>query len=130
MGDALLAQDAVEHDLGGPWAVATTEDLAVVGQDLIGDAVALKGGEEHVADGPRDRPVHEPAGDAEAAVVIDPGDQLEVGAVVQEHARHDVHLPELHRPLALPAAELLAALPAAAQLDQPVALQAAVDRRA
>ena len=81
VGDALLAADAVEEDLGRPRSVAAGEDLAVVGQDLVGDAVALKGGEEHAADGPRDRPVHESGRDAEAAVVVDPGDQLELAAV-------------------------------------------------
>jgi hypothetical protein len=63
-------------------------------------------------------------------VIVDPGDHLQLGVVLQEYATHDVHLPQLHRPLPFPPAELLAALAPAAELDQAVALEAAVDGRA
>ena len=63
-------------------------------------------------------------------MVIHAGDDLQLGVVVQEHAAHHVHLPQLHRAIALPAAELVTALASPPQLDQTVALQAPVDRRA
>ena len=46
------------------------------------------------------------------------------------HPAHDVHLPELHRPRALPAAVVGGAAAAALRVDQAVAHQGPVDRRA
>jgi len=40
--DAVLAADPVEQDLHGQGTEAAREDLAVVGQDLIGDTVAVQ----------------------------------------------------------------------------------------
>ena len=77
-----------------------------------------------------DRAAHRASGNAEAAVVVAAGHDLELAAVGEQHAAHDVHLPELHGTLALPAAELLATLAAAAELDEAVTHEAAVDRRA
>jgi hypothetical protein len=61
-------------------------------------------------------------------VVIDPADQLGLGAVSQPDAADDVQLPQLHWGLALPAAPVAAAA-APAGLDQVVADQDAIDPR-
>jgi hypothetical protein len=62
-------------------------------------------------------------------VIVDPGHELELGPVLELDATHHVHLPQLHRALALPPAELVAALAAPPQLDQAMTTQAAVDGR-
>ena len=103
--------------------------LPFVGQDLIGDPVASERLREHGTHGLGDRSRDQAGGHAEPAVVIDAGDDLELGAVVQLDPAHHVHLPQLHRALALPPTELVSALAATAQLDQAVALEAPVDRR-
>src|SRR5687767_1759504 len=130
VGDAVLAADAVEHDLHGLGTEASGEHLAVVGEDLVGDPVAAKRRREDLAHGLRDGPSHEAGSHAEPAVVVDPGENLELGPVIEENPSHDVHLPQLHRSLPLPAAVLVSALAPTTQLDQPVAFEAAVDRRA
>ena len=107
------------------------EDLAVVGEDLVGDAVAAQRLGEDRADGLGGRPSDQTGSDAEPAVVIDAGDDLAARSPsCEQHPAHHVHLPQLHRTLPLPAAELVAALASASELDEAVALQAAVDRRA
>jgi hypothetical protein len=68
--------------------------------------------------------------DAEAAVVVNPSDNLEVASVVEEHADHDVHLLQLHGTFPLEASELIAALAAPSELGEIVALEAAIDARA
>jgi len=112
----VLPQDPIEQDLHR--------------QDLIADAVAIKRSGEHLADGLGGRSHHQAGGDAEAAVVVDPGHDLCLGAVLEHYATHHVHLPQLHRTLPLEATELLPPFPAPAQLDQAVAPQAPVDARA
>jgi iron complex transport system substrate-binding protein len=62
--------------------------------------------------------------------LVDAGDDLELGAVVELDAAHDVHLPHLHGAVPLEAAELVPSLLAPAQLDEVVATQTAVDARA
>jgi hypothetical protein len=110
-------------------AESRREDLAVVGQDLIGDAGAPDRGGEHLADGLGGGPAHQAGRHAESAVVVDPGHHLGLGAVREQDPAHHVHLPTLHRALPLPSPELLAPLAPATQLDQPVARQASVDGR-
>jgi hypothetical protein len=63
------------------------------------------------------------------AVVVDSGDHLQLGGVLKQNPSHHVHLPQLHRTLPLPAAELVAALAPAPELDQLVPTQAPVDGR-
>jgi hypothetical protein len=109
---------------------ATGEDLAVVGEDLIGDAVAQHRRLEDLAHGSRGGACHEACGDAEAAVIVDAGDDLEVAAIVQQDAAHDVHLPQLHGPVPLEATKFITPLLAPAQLDEVVTLEAAIDARA
>ncbi len=57
------------------------EDLAVVGEDLLGHAVALEGLGQEAADRPSRGPHHDPGADAEAGVVVDAGEHLALGAV-------------------------------------------------
>jgi hypothetical protein len=64
------------------------------------------------------------------AVIVDPGDELELAAVLQVDPAHHVHLPQLHRTLSLPTAELVSAAATTAQLGQAVAREASVDARA
>jgi hypothetical protein len=63
-------------------------------------------------------------------VVIYAGHHLELGRVLEHHAAHHVHLPKLHGTLPLPPAELVPTLASTPQLDEAVAAQAPVDRRA
>jgi hypothetical protein len=63
-------------------------------------------------------------------MVVDPGDDLALAAVGQEQARGHVHLPLLHRRRALPAAVLVPAPAPRHRLDQVMADQDPVDRRA
>src|SRR5512133_816632 len=106
------------------------EALAVVGQDLVGDPVAGERGSEHLGHRLGRGPPDQAGSDAEATVIVDPGDDLELSPIVQLDAAHHVHLPQLHRPLTLEAAELVSALAAPAELDQTVTAQAPVDARA
>ncbi len=51
MTDPVVETDAVEQNVGGPPAEAAGEHLAVVGQDLLRDAVGVQGLQERVATG-------------------------------------------------------------------------------
>jgi hypothetical protein len=62
-------------------------------------------------------------------VVVHAGEDLQLGGVLQQDATHHVHLPQLHRTIALPPTELIAPLAPSAKLDQAMALQAPVDGR-
>src|SRR5680860_1834012 len=53
-----------------------------------------------------------------------------LGVATAIRAGHDVHLPQLHGAVALPAPELVAPLLATPQLDEVVALEASIDARA
>ena len=63
-------------------------------------------------------------------MIVEAGHDLELSGVVQHHAAHHVHLPQLHGTLPLPPTELVPALATTSQLDQGVALETPVDRRA
>ena len=109
---------------------ATGEDLAVVGEDLVGHAVGEHRLLEDLTHRSRCRPRDEARSDAEAAVVVDTGHDLEIGAVVEHDAAHDVHLPQLHGPIAFPATELVASFLPPPEFDEVVPLEAAIDARA
>ena len=65
----------------------------------------------------------------EPRMVIDPRHDRRLLAVCEHHPAHHVHLPQLHRPAALPA-PVVGSLPASGLgLDQPMAHQAAIHRR-
>src|SRR5438874_13324542 len=92
---------------------ASGEDLAVVGEEILGHTVAAHGLGEGVADGPGGGPDDHLGGGAEPGVVVESRDDRRLAAALELHAAHDVHLPELHGPGALPAlvvASLSAAL--------------------
>jgi hypothetical protein len=103
------------------------EDLAVVGEDLLWHPVTLEGLGEEGADRPGRRPGHDARTHAETAVIIDAGQHLALGAVVEEDPADNVHLPELHGARTLPA--LVGAQPLALLLglDEVVAHQGPID---
>jgi hypothetical protein len=82
MGDAVLPADPVEHDFHRLGPEPSGEALAVVGQDLVGNPVATKRPHQHLTHGLGGRPAHQTRGHAEAAVVVHPGDHLQLGVVV------------------------------------------------
>jgi hypothetical protein len=127
VGDPLLAADAVEQHLAGVGAKAPGEDLAVVGQQLLRDAVAVQGGPEHPADGLGVGSLHQPSGHAEPGMVVDAGHGFEFVAVDQPDPSHDVQLPQLHGPAAFPAAVVGLSSPSCLGLDEAVADQGPVD---
>jgi hypothetical protein len=63
-------------------------------------------------------------------VVVHAGHDLQLSTVIQLDAAHHVHLPQLHRTIPLEAAELVASLASATELDQAMALETPVDARA
>jgi hypothetical protein len=63
-------------------------------------------------------------------MVIDPGHDLHLPSVGQERAGGDIQLPQLHRDRAFPPLLVLPPALAGLRLDQPVADQDPVDRRA
>ena len=130
LGDAVLPADPLEQHLSraGP-AEPAGELLAVVGEHLGGDPVLGHRGGERQADRPGGGPHDDGGDDAEPGVVVDPGDDLALAAVGQEQARGHVHLPQLHRRRALPAAVLVPAPAPRHRLDQVVADQDPVNRR-
>jgi hypothetical protein len=129
MGDAVLAADAVEQDLGRVRAEPAGEHLAVVGQHLVWEPVALQGGDKDLADAAGIGPLDQPSHDAEPGMVIDAGQKLELAAIGQPDPAHHIQLPQLHRPVPLPTAVIGLAAPAGDRLDQPLADQGPVDRR-
>ena len=124
MGDAVLAADAAEQHLGWVRAKPAGEHLAVVGEDLVGEPVALQSGDKDLADaagiGPLDQPGHDP----EPGMVIDAGHDLQLLAIGQPDPAQHLQLPQLHRPVPLPTAVIGLAAPAGHRLDQPLADQA------
>ncbi len=96
---------------------------------FVGDAVSPHRGDERPADRPCGATADDGGDHAEPGVVIDPGDQLQLGAVGQEHRPGDVQLPQLHRCLALPALVILTSALALARRDQATADQHPVDSR-
>jgi hypothetical protein len=56
--------------------------------------------------------------EAVAGVVIDPGDDLDLDPISEEHAAHDVELPQRHRGVAFPALVVLPAAALPGRVDQ------------
>jgi hypothetical protein len=100
----------------------------VAGQHLVRHAVAAQRGGERRAHRPAGRPLDQGGDHAVAGVVVQAADQLELAAVGQLDVAHHVQLPQLHRPLPLPAATVRGAA-ARARLDQLAADQQPRDRR-
>jgi hypothetical protein len=125
-----FSADPIEQHLGVFGPEPTGEDLAVVGQHLLRDPVAAHRLGEVPAHGPAGRSEHRPGTHDEPGVVVDPGEHLALPAVGQQHAAHDVELPQLHGPAALPSLELTIAAATGLGVDQPRAFQGPVDPRA
>jgi hypothetical protein len=122
LADAVAAADALEQHLSrAGLAESAGELLAVVRQDFVRYPVGPHRGDEGAADGAGGGAPDNGGDDTEPGVIIDPGDQLQLSAVGQEHRPGDVQLPQLHRCLALPALVVLAAALAPAGGDQTVA---------
>jgi hypothetical protein len=98
-----------------------------VGEDLLRCSIALKRGREGGTHGSAGGSRNQGGDDAIARVIVQAADQLQLRAVSQPDPTDDVELPQLHRGLALPTAEVAAASPAPAQLNQVMADQDAVD---
>src|SRR5271170_4020613 len=122
--------DPVEQH--GSWteAEASSEDLAVVSEDLLGRSMGLERKTQCRTDLARRCLGDDPRTDAEPRVVVDARHDLDLGAVLQEEPTDDVHLPQLHGPRALPALVVRALLLSTLRLDQPVTHQGPIDRRA
>ena len=69
--DAVLAADPVEQHLGVFGPEPTREDLAVVGEDLLGDAVTAHRGGEVPAHSPAGRANHHAGAHHEPGVVVE-----------------------------------------------------------
>ncbi len=72
-------------------------------------------------------PRHKERRDAEAGVVIEAGDDLELSPASQPHPAHDIHLPELHGAGAFPSSIVLPLASSLLRVHQAVADQQAID---
>ncbi len=124
---AVLPADPVEEHLPFARSEAGGEHLAVVGEDLVGDAVAAHGQRQSFTDRAGRGPRHKERGDAEAGVVVESGDHLELGPALQLHPAHDVHLPEFHGAGAFPAAIVLPLASSLLRVHQAMTDQEAID---
>src|SRR6266498_1836106 len=122
LGDPVLPQDPLEQHLGRARLAEPTSELrAVVGQQLLRHARAPQRRHQRPAHRPASRPRQHRRTDAVARVVVHPGQHLGLCPTGQPNL-DQVHLPQLHRPLPLPAFERTLAAPTL-RLDQPVADQ-------
>jgi hypothetical protein len=130
VGDPVVPQDALEQHLHPAWRGEAAGELdPIVGQDLFGQSPGPQAVHQRLAHRPAGRLAHQVGDHAIARVVVDPGDQLGLDAVLQPDPTHDVHLPQRHRRLALPGPIVTAASATATLgVDQPVAGQDPPDR--
>jgi hypothetical protein len=108
-------------------AEPTGEHFAVVGQQPLRGAIAGEGLSEDPAHAAGVGPLDQPGHDVEPGVVIDAGHDLQLLGTGQPDAAHDVQLPQLHRPVALPAPVVGLRASAGTGLDEAVADQGPVD---
>ena len=99
--DPVVPADPVEQHLPA-LAEPVGELLAVVGEHLPGHPERAQRGGERQAHRPAGGPGHHRGDHAEPGMVIDPGHDLGLGPVGQEHPADDVQLPQLHRLVAFP----------------------------
>jgi hypothetical protein len=128
MHDAVVPADPIEEHLTTP-PEPGGELFAIVSQDLVGDPVTLQGLGERQAHGPARGPQARRGDHTEPGVVIDPGHDLDLGAVDQEHAPHDVELPQRHRGVAFPARVVLPPAAPPLGVDQAATDQDPIHRR-
>src|SRR5256885_16402950 len=124
MVDTVLPADAVEQYVHRRLRIFPGEHLAIVGEDLLGHAMRSHGGHEPMADELGSLPRHQPRRHADPGVVVDAGQRLGRGAVGEQEAAHQVQLPQLHRPAALPTLPDLLAAVALDRVDDAGAYQA------
>jgi hypothetical protein len=98
-----------------------------VRQNLAGNPELPQRRGEREADRPPGGPGDDGGDDAVAGVVVDPGHDLGLGPVGQEHPADDVHLPKGHRLVAFPAQVAVPGSFPGAGLDKPAADQDPVD---
>jgi len=127
VGDAVVAADAVEQHLPA-LAEPVGELLAVVRQHLLRHPEGLQRRREGQAHRPPGRTSHHLRYHAVAGMVVDPGDDLRLGAVGQEDPADDVHLPQLHWRRALPPQVVLPAFAPLPRTHQPVTHQGPIHR--
>lgn len=123
--DPVLPADPVEQHLTTT-AEPGGELLAVVGQHLFRYPEHLQGPGKGRADRPSGRPLDHRRDHAVPGMVIHSGHDLRLGQLAgdrvdQHHPADDVHLPQLHRTLALPALVIRPFTPPDPRLDQPMA---------
>src|SRR5439155_11909820 len=82
------------------------------------------------ADSPAGSTDHQPGEHHEPGVIVDAGEHLALPTVSQEHSAHNVHLPQLHGPAALPPLELAVPATPGPWVDEPGALERPVHPRA
>jgi hypothetical protein len=97
-------------------------------QHLLGHPELLQRLREGQTHGAAGAPAHHRGDHAVAGVVVDAGDHLGLRPVEQEDPTDDVHLPQLHWPIAFPADIVFAAPAASGRGHQPVADQDPVHR--
>ena len=130
LADAVAAADPLEqHFCRARLAESSGELLAVVCEHFVGDAVGPHRGDEGAADSAGGTTADGGGDHAEPGVVVEAGDEFQLSAVGQEHRRGDIHLPQLHRLLTLPALVVLTSALAFTGRDQAAADQNPVDRR-
>jgi hypothetical protein len=81
VADAVLVADPVKQHHRRLAAELAGEDLTVIRQDLIGDAVLTQSVHQRIADRTSRRSHHQPRADAEARMVVDAGDNREFGPI-------------------------------------------------
>jgi hypothetical protein len=127
--DAVLAADPVEQHLDVLRREPTREYLAVVREHLLGEPVVAHRLGEVPTDRAARRTLHHAGADHEPGVVVDPGQDLALLPVREQHPADDVHLPQLHRAAALPPFEPAVASTSGPRLDQTCALERPIDPR-
>jgi hypothetical protein len=128
VADVVVGADPVEHHRPRATAETAREDLAVVSEDLAGHSMLAQRLREGLADRPCRGAQDDLGADDEPGMVIDPGHDLDLRAIREVDAAHHIHLPQLHRPAALPPAVILPPAPALPRLDQAMADQRPVNR--
>src|SRR6266702_2858276 len=132
VSDPVLPADPVKQHLHRHAGLVEPagEHLAVVGQHLLGHPVDAHRVHERLADWAGGGPHHRLGDHAEPGMVIDPGDDLDLGATGEERAGSHIQLPQLHRGVSFPPPVVLPAAAPGLRLDQPVVDQRPVDRGA
>ena len=122
--------DATLRVIGGAPTYALTEYVPrnIFGQQLVRDPEPAQRIDQCQTDGSALRARNYRGDHRVAGVVVDPGDDLDLGAVGEHDPADDVHLPQFHRPVPLPTLVVLPATSTRHRVDQPVPDEYPVDR--